>query len=59
MFVTQVSLLLLMTCHILAIEVNINTSRVLRETNSKFLSVAIDSGVIRRHWENFQPKWVY
>lgn len=40
----------------LAVDVFVDTGRILRKTDEKFLSVAIDSGVIRHNWETFQPR---
>ena len=34
-------------------KVNINTKQCACETNQKFLSIALGSGLIRHHWENF------
>jgi len=55
----QIFFLLSIFYFVYASEVFIDTKRVLRHVDSRFLSVAIDSGVIRRHWEHFQPKLVY
>ncbi|XP_052773715.1 heparanase-like isoform X2 [Mya arenaria] len=36
-------------------EIRFNEQSLLNTVDSRFLSVAIDSGVIRRHWGNFVP----
>lgn len=34
--------------------ITVDTSRIIAVTNNNFINVAIDSGVIRRNWENLQ-----
>lgn len=45
-----------MTCLTDGIDVTLDLSKVHRVVNSKFINVAIDTGVVRHHWETFNPK---
>ncbi|XP_053407885.1 heparanase-like isoform X2 [Mercenaria mercenaria] len=51
----NILLSLLMSCHIYAINVNIDTTKIHSVVNEKFINVAIDSGIVKNHWEKFRP----
>ena len=38
-------------------EIKVNTKRIIRTVDEKFVSVAIDTGVMRRHWVQFQSRY--
>ncbi|KAH3788144.1 heparanase-like isoform X2 [Dreissena polymorpha] len=39
-----------------SVEISLDTTQLIFNTSDKFLSVAIDSGIIRRNWEKFNPR---
>ncbi|XP_060590905.1 heparanase-like [Ruditapes philippinarum] len=44
----------LMSCDTNCISVRIDTSKIHSTVNPKFVNVAVDSGLVKHHWENFQ-----
>lgn len=43
-------------CGVSMVNVDIDTRSVLREIDPHFLSVTIDTGLLKRHWENLDMR---
>ena len=48
-------LLLLLIRQQISVEINVDTNRVIRAVDEKFVSVAVDTNIMRKHWLEFQP----
>ena len=46
---------MLLIGQLICFEINVDTKSVIRAVDENFVSVTIDTGIMRRHWLKFQP----